>query len=103
MLRAFLIAVCTAGLASPIWADGIFITGEAEMGLVGGSRYAPEDNTQFMTSVDLNIRGSRRLDNGLTVGFEANLSDLLERGSATWPPEPTYAPLLPEGRRTADD
>ncbi|MCG6904705.1 MAG: porin [Rhodobacter sp.] len=62
--------VATAGIAS---AQGIEITGSAEMGIIGGTRHG---ETQFLQSVDVRFAMTGETDNGLTFGATIDLDDL---------------------------
>ncbi|WP_136440012.1 porin [Pacificoceanicola onchidii] len=61
--------VATAGAAS---AD-IALSGSAEMGIVGGSRYG--DVTQFHTDIDVTFTMTGEADNGLTFGAKVDLDE----------------------------
>ncbi|MFW2541192.1 porin [Primorskyibacter sp. 2E107] len=61
--------VATAGAASA----EIALTGWAEMGVLGGSRYG--DNTQFHTDIDVTFTMSGEADNGLTFGANIDLDE----------------------------
>ncbi len=62
--------VASAGIAS---AQGVSISGWAEMGIVGGSVYG--DEVQFWTDVDIEFRMSGETDNGLTFGAGVDLDE----------------------------
>lgn len=66
--------VASAGIAS---AQGVELSGKAEMGIVGGDRYA---ETQFLTSVDVRFTMSGETDNGLTFGATVDLDDIADMG-----------------------
>ncbi|WP_425098118.1 porin [Tropicibacter sp. S64] len=68
--------VATAGAASA----EIALTGLAEMGILGGSRYG--DTTQFMTDIDVTFTMSGEADNGLTFGANIDLDESDGSGSA---------------------
>lgn len=61
--------VATAGAASA----EIALSGSAEMGIVGGSRYG--DVTQFHTDIDVTFTMSGEADNGLTFGANIDLDE----------------------------
>lgn len=60
-------------LATPVHADGIMLSGRAEMGLLGG-----DGGSALHTDVELRFRYSITTDGGLTFGIEGDLSDLLD-------------------------
>ena len=60
--------VASAGIAS---AQGVEISGSAEMGIIGGDGI----ETQFMQSVDVRFSMSGETDNGLTFGATIDLDD----------------------------
>ncbi|AHM04853.1 hypothetical protein roselon_02534 [Roseibacterium elongatum DSM 19469] len=65
-------------LGSAAQADGITLSGSAEMGLIGGALSGDDANgVALHTDVDLHFHFSTTTDNGLTIGFAADLSDLL--------------------------
>jgi len=76
-----LICLC---LGAPAGADGIQLSGTAEMGLVGGSAY--EGGAQLLTGVEATVLFSTTTDGGLTIGFEADLSELMTEDGLQWPP-----------------
>lgn len=57
-------------------AQGIEITGEASMGLVGGSGQPDGAATRLLTDLDLRMRFSQTTDGGLTFAIELDLDDL---------------------------
>lgn len=63
--------VASAGIAS---AQGVTVSGSAEMGIVGGDGM----ETQFYTGVDVRFRMSGETDNGLTFGATVDLDDVGE-------------------------
>ncbi|MFZ7092332.1 porin [Primorskyibacter sp. 2E233] len=69
--------VATAGAASA----EIALTGWAEMGIVGGSRYG--DTTQFFTDVDVTFTMTGEADNGLTFGAVVDLDENGAFGNTT--------------------
>lgn len=62
--------VASAGIAS---AQGIALSGMAEMGVVGGDAYGGE--LQFWTDVDVTFTFSGETDNGLTFGGSVDLDE----------------------------
>ncbi len=64
--------VASAGIAS---AQGIDISGSAEMGIVGGDRHG---ETQFWQSVDVRFAMTGETDNGLTFGATIDLDDIAD-------------------------
>ncbi|MDF0600697.1 porin [Psychromarinibacter sp. C21-152] len=69
--------VASAGIAS---AQGVALSGSAEMGVVGGGAYG--DNFQFWTDVDVTFTFSGETDNGLTFGGSIDLDE--SDGSGTF-------------------
>ncbi len=77
------LALATApGLAA---AQGIELSGTAEMGLMGGSQPAGGTRTRLLTDLELQIRMSTVTDGGLTIGVEFDLDDLLDETPAASP------------------
>ncbi len=62
--------VASAGIAS---AQGVTLSGMAEMGIVGGDVYGNE--TQFWTDVDVTFTFAGETDNGLTFGGSVDLDE----------------------------
>ena len=64
----------------------VTVTGAAEMGIVGGNRYATPSNTdgvtQFWTDVDVTFTMSGEADNGLTFGTKVKFEEA-QNGIAT--------------------
>ena len=75
--------VASAGIAS---AQGVSLSGSAEMGIIGGSKYG--DVIQFFTDVDVTFKFSGETDGGLTFGGSI---DLDESEGTTAPPSPAFA------------
>ncbi|WP_375259715.1 porin [Citreimonas sp.] len=82
--------VATAGIAS---AQGVEVSGSAEVGIVGGDRYATatEENgvDQLWTDVEVTFTMSGEADNGLTFGASVQLDEGAnangtDDGGATW-------------------
>ena len=69
--------VASAGIAS---AQGVTLSGSAEMGIVGGDRY---DTPQFHNDIDIRFTLSSETDNGLTFGATIDLDEL--RGDSISP------------------
>ena len=69
--------VASAGIAS---AQGVEISGSAEMGVVGGDRHG---ETQFWQSVDVRFTMSGETDNGLTFGATIDLDDVADMAIST--------------------
>lgn len=67
------LALCVAG---PAFADGIEITGEASMGLGGGTDQTGTSSLRMIGDLDLRMRLSTTTDNGLTFALELDLDDL---------------------------
>ena len=67
--------VATAGVAS---AQGVEVTGYAEMGIFGGTGM----ETQFFTDIDVRFRMSGETDNGLTFGAGVDLDEVAGAGPA---------------------
>jgi hypothetical protein len=72
--------------AAPALSDGIEITGEASMGLAGGSGQQDGTRVRLITDLDLQMRLSRTTDSGLTFALELDLDDL-ETGPETPSPD----------------
>ena len=65
--------VATAGFAA---AEGVKITGSAEMGIFGGERHGGDnDGAQFHTDVDVRFGFSGEADNGLSFGGSIDLDE----------------------------
>lgn len=62
--------VASAGIAS---AQGVSLSGMAEMGIVGGGVYG--DEVQFWTDVDVTFTFAGETDNGLTFGGSVDLDE----------------------------
>lgn len=79
--------IASPGLAP---AQGIEISGTAEMGLMGGSHLPQGTRARLLTDLDLQIRMSTTTDGGLTFGVEFDLDDLETdlAGRAPWLPPP---------------
>ena len=60
--------VASAGIAS---AQGVELSGHAEMGIIGGSAI----ETQFHTDIDVTFTMSGETDNGLTFGASIDLDE----------------------------
>ena len=77
--------VATAGVAS---AQGVEVTGYAEMGIFGGNTDNPatpgvdESVTRFFTDIDVRFRMSGETDNGLTFGAGVDLDEVAGAGPA---------------------
>lgn len=86
--RRIFFALCPVLLlaAGPALPDGIEITGDVSMGLMGGSGPSGTMSPRPMTDLDLQIRLSRTTDSGLTFALEIDLDDL-ESGVATPSPD----------------
>lgn len=65
--------VASAGIAA---AQGVEISGSAEMGIVGGDGI----DTQFFQSVDVRFSMSGETDNGLTFGATVDADDIADMG-----------------------
>ncbi len=63
--------IASAGIAS---AQGVAISGSAEMGIAGGDRYSPSD-AQFFQDIDVTFTMSGETDNGLTFGASVDLDE----------------------------
>jgi hypothetical protein len=83
--RPGLVALLLA-LAGGAQADGIAITGEVSMGLIGGSGQPHSAAVRFVTDLDLQMRFSHTTDGGLTFALELDLDDL-EAGPSTPSPD----------------
>ncbi len=75
MIRAALSAILLLSGATTLAADGIELTGAAEMGLVSTSTDAGP-TVRLFTDLDLDGRASITTDGGLTIAFEFNLDNL---------------------------
>ncbi|MEM9318108.1 MAG: porin [Pseudomonadota bacterium] len=63
--------IASAGIAS---AQGVAVSGYAEMGIAGGDRYAVSD-AQFWQDIDVTFTMSGETDNGLTFGASVDLDE----------------------------
>jgi len=83
--------LCLALLCAPsaALAQGIELSGTAEMGLVGGTEPGGGTRTRLLSDLELQIRMSTTTDGGLTIGVELDLDDLLQDD-----PDPT--PVIPD-------
>ena len=62
----------------PAIAEGIEISGGAQMGLVGTSTPSGERRTELLTDLDLTLRVSHTTDFGLTIARELDLDEMLD-------------------------
>jgi len=63
-------------VAAPAAADGITLSGTAEMGLAGVSDAAGDTRTRLLTDLDARVHLSQTTDNGLTFALEFDLEDV---------------------------
>ncbi len=66
--------VASAGMAAADAHTGVSLSGSAEIGIVGGSRYA--DEVQFHSDIDVKFSLSGETDNGLTFGATIDLDEV---------------------------
>ncbi|MEM1388716.1 MAG: porin [Pseudomonadota bacterium] len=68
--------VASAGIAHADGHLGVAVTGGAEIGVVGGSRYG--DETQFFSSVDVRFSMTGETSGGLSFGATIDLDDAVD-------------------------
>lgn len=71
--------------AAPAGADGITLSGTAEMGLAGVSDAAGDTRTRLLMDLDARVYVSTTTDNGLTFALEFDLEDLDDDDDARQP------------------
>ncbi|NKX45853.1 hypothetical protein [Roseicyclus persicicus] len=74
--------------AGPLAAEGIELSGRAEMGLTGGAGRAQGAAVQAVADLDLLLRLSRTTDGGLTIAVEIDLDDLVPAPDTQVPRRP---------------
>lgn len=75
-LTTAMIALALAATPALAPAEGIDISGTAEMGVAGGSQMPDGTRMRLLTDLDLQFRMSTTTDSGLTFGIELDLDDL---------------------------
>ena len=100
-MKKILFATTALVAAAGAAAADVSIKGRAEVGVVGGSRYA--DVTQYWTDIDIDFDMSGEADNGLTFGASLDIDEVPSGLPATNDNGVTYFVAFGNARMDAGD